>query len=154
RIFKECTDVGHECSPKCKAHQICNRDSKGCSNCGDDARRFTFVAVSKAEDPRKGFWEYVLVSDNADWPLFSVRNGRLLIANNGGKRVYVFDAKKLIDGVASHSWLATYSDRDFPESTVITPVTQYSDADGLSLILGRGDNQLTVYAFKDPGKPL
>lgn len=118
--------------------------------CGDEARRYVFVAVSKDEDPRKGFWEYVLVRDYADWPLFSVRNGRLLVGHNNARRLYVFDANKLASGSASDPFLGQYGDADFPESDKITPVTQYSDADGLSLVLGRKGAKLTVYAFKNP----
>ncbi|HST53818.1 MAG TPA: hypothetical protein VLJ61_17550 [Pyrinomonadaceae bacterium] len=122
--------------------------------CGDDARRYVFVAVSKDEDPRKGFWEYVLVRDYADWPLFSVRDNRLLISHKGGKRLYVFDAKKLINGTTTDPFLGQYLDDKFPESDEISTVTQYSDADGLSLVLGRSGKNLTVYAFKDPTKAL
>ncbi|HZT59647.1 MAG TPA: hypothetical protein VFA21_13645 [Pyrinomonadaceae bacterium] len=122
--------------------------------CGDEARRYVFVAVSKDEDPRKGFWEYTLVRDYADWPLFSVRNQRLIIGHNGGKRIYVFDSKKLLSGTTTDPFLGQYLDASFPESDTITTVTQYSDADGLSLLLGRSGSKLTVYAFKDPTKPL
>jgi hypothetical protein len=122
--------------------------------CGEQAQRYVFVAVSKAEDPRKGFWEYVLVRDYADWPLFSVRNNRLLIGHSGGKRLYVFDSKKLVAGTTTDPFLGQYMDDSFPDADSITTVTQYSDADGLSLVLGAKGNNLTVYAFKDPKKPL
>ncbi|MDT7807775.1 MAG: hypothetical protein QOJ70_1588 [Acidobacteriota bacterium] len=124
------------------------------SVCGDEARRYVFVAVSKAEDPRKGFWEYVLVRDYADWPLFSVRNGRLLLAHKDGKRLFVFDAKKLINGTTADPFLGQYLDAKFPDADEISPVTQYSDADGLSLVLGRKGADLIVYAFKDATNPL
>ena len=122
--------------------------------CGDQAQRYVFVAVSKGEDPRQGFWEYVLVRDYADWPSFSVRNKRLLIGHNGGKRVYVFDSNKLISGTTTDPFLGQYLDDSFADADTVTPVTQYSDADGLSLLLGAKGNNLTVYAFKDPKKPL
>jgi len=124
------------------------------SACGDEARRYVFVAVSKAEDPRKGFWEYVLVRDYADWPLFSVRNKRLLIAHKSGKRLFVFDANKLINGTTTDPFLGQYLDNKFPECDEISPVTQYSDADGLSLVLGRKGANLTIYAFRNPANPL
>lgn len=122
--------------------------------CGDQAQRYVFVAVSKTEDPRQGFWEYVLVRDYADWPLFSVRNNRLLIGHSGGKRVYVFDSKKLLNGTKTDPFLGQYLDDSFTEADSVTPVTQYSDADGLSLLLGRKGKDVTVYAFRDPTKPL
>lgn len=123
--------------------------------CGPEARRYVFVAVSKTEDPRDGFWEYVLVRDYSDWPLFSVRNGRLLITHaNHGKRLYVFDANKLVAGTNTDPFIAQYNDEQFPESSTITPVTQYSDAGGLNLVLGRKGNALTVYALKDTPAPL
>ena len=151
-IWTPCENKG-TCTPACGSHQACG-DSNACSNCGDEARRYLFVAVSKAEDPRKGFHEYVLARDYADWPLFSVRNDRLILGHKGAKRIYVFDSKKLVAGTTTDPFLGQYLDDKFPESSEITTVTQYSDADGLSLILGKTSDSVTVYAFKDPTKPL
>jgi len=122
--------------------------------CSDEARRYVFVAVSKDQDPRNGFWEYVLVRDYADWPLFSVRNDRLLIAHKDGKRLFVFDAKKLAEGTSIDPFLGQYLDDKFSEVNEISPITQYSDADGLSLVLGKSGKDLTLFVFKDPTKPL
>ena len=152
QIWTPCDNKG-TCPSGCGPNQLCG-SSNTCSNCGDEARRYLFVAVSKTEDPRQGFWQYALVRDYADWPLFSVRNDRLILSHKAGKRLYVFDSKKLIAGTTTDAFLGQYKDDSFPESWEISTVTQYSDADGLSLILGKTDSSVTVYAFKDPTKPL
>ncbi len=119
----------------------------------DEARRYLFVAVSRTENPNDGFEEYVLVRDYADFPLFSVNNGRLLLAHfKTSKKLYVFDSNKLAAGTDHDPFLGQYGDATFADSDRMTPVTQYSGDDGASYVVGENGNDLHVYAFFDPTK--
>ena len=112
-IWTPCDNTG-KCSVPCGSHQACFPSDR-CEKCSAEARRYVFVAVSKAEDPRKGFFEYVLVRDYADWPLFSVRNGRLILGHNdaSAKRIYVFDATKLAAGTNADPYLGVLCRQGF-----------------------------------------
>lgn len=136
------------CSSSCPARTYC--DEKRCIACGNEARRFVFVAVSKTDDPRDGFFEYALVEDYADWPMFSVNNDRLIVTHLTGKRVFVFNAKKLADGASQDPFIRSYgvTHATFSEVDAITPVTQ-RDEGGISYLLGQRGNDLHIYAFKD-----
>jgi len=128
----------------------------GCTANGiqpDAARRYLMVAVSKTENPNDGFHEYVVVRDYADFPLFSVNNGRLLLAHfKDSKKLYVFDSDKLAAGTDIDPFLGQYDDATFADSSRTTPITQYSGDDGASYVLGENGNDLHVYAFIDPTK--
>ena len=121
----------------------------------EEARRYLFVAVSRTENPNDGFHEYALARDYADFPLFSVNNGRLLLAHfKGGRQLYVFDADKLAAGTDHDAFLGQYEDATFAASERTTPVTQYgATGGGASYVLGESGNDLHVYAFIDPTKP-
>jgi hypothetical protein len=102
------------------------------------AQRYVFVAVSRSEDPNDGFYAYALARDYADWPLFAVNNGRLLIAHKkDSKKVFVFDADKLAGGTGQDPFLGQYDDDAFPEVDRITPVTQYSSSELRARLRGR-----------------
>jgi hypothetical protein len=118
----------------------------------DESRRYLMVAVSKTENPNDGFHEYALARDYADFPLFSVNNGRLLLAHYKSKKVFVFDSDKLAAGTDNDPFLGQYGDDTFADSDRITPVTQYSGGGGASYVLGEDGNDLHVYAFIDPTK--
>jgi hypothetical protein len=116
------------------------------------ARRYLMVAVSKTENPNDGFHEYVLTRDYADFPLFSVNNGRLLLGHYKSKKIFVFDSDKLAPGTDNDPFLGQYDEDTFADSDRITPVTQYGGGGGASYVLGENGNDLHVYAFIDPTK--
>ena len=102
-------------------------------------RRFIAVAVSKTEDPRDGFHEFVLVDDYSDWPRIAVHGPFLVLSHNGNQNVYLFDADKLAKGNFNHGFvsLGSYSEADFG-GKYIYPVVQHDRHDET------GNNEPTI----------
>jgi len=98
-------------------------------------QRFTAVAVSRSEDPRDGFHEYVLSSRPGDWPTIGVHGSVLIIGAHGKKNVHLFDAAKLRSGNDAFDLvhLGSYSDSDF-DSDAVWPVIQHDNRGGTPFI--------------------
>jgi hypothetical protein len=114
-------------------------------------RRFEMIAVSKTEDPRMGWYQYVLVDDYADWPRMTV-NGRVVaLGHQGDKNVWFLDADKLAAGNPGHGSVEInkYIWRAFPESDLLAYVTAHGDTGGMTYLLGvgNGGKTWTVYGF-------
>lgn len=97
-------------------------------------RRFVAVAVTKTEDPRDGFNEFVLVDDYADWPRVAIHGPFLIISHNSNNNVFLFDAQKLADGNPKHELVGqgTFYDADFTptQQDHVYPVVQHDKRDG------------------------
>jgi hypothetical protein len=93
-------------------------------------RRFVGVAVTRTEDPRDGFFEFVLVDEYADWPRFAVHGPFLIISHNDNTNVYLFDAQKLADGNLKHELvgLGSFYKGDFNVQRIF-PVVQHDRRD-------------------------
>ncbi len=118
-------------------------------------RRFILVAVSKTEDPRDGFCQYVLVDEYADWPRMTIHGKRLVLSHQGGKKVFVFDADKLAAGNpgAGPVLVQKFLESSFPESQVLAQVTHHGNVDATYMLgIGDGGKSWTAYAIV-PGAP-
>ncbi len=114
-------------------------------------RRYFAFAVSRSEDPRDGFDQWITTDPNyADWPRMSVNSRHLLITHNspenGKPRAYVFHAPDLVARKDSPAnW--TYLRSDFPsEPEKVYPVTQHGRDGGRTFLVAPG-NPVRVYAF-------
>ena len=142
-------------------------------------RRFVAVAVSRSEDPRDGFHEFVLVDEYADWPHLAVHGPFLIITHNTNTKVHLFDAQKLADGNFGNEPVGrgNLSSADFnsdPPHWIerIYPVVQHDRRDesdptqdlfiptrppdpGASknvptFLVGTGGDEITIFAFDVP----
>jgi hypothetical protein len=123
-------------------------------------RRFFAFAVSKTEDPRDGFEQWITTESNyADWPRMAVANGFMTVAHNspqaGKPFAYVFKEADLLVGAATPvNW--HYSAADFPGVAKVLPVTQYGDSGGITYFAGVTKpqwNPIKVFGFLAPASP-
>jgi hypothetical protein len=116
-------------------------------------RRFIAIAVSRTEDPRKGFHRYVLVDEYADWPKMTIAERYLVLAHMSSAHVYVFDADALAAGNPTHGAVrvASLDGRTFPGARHLNPVTQRGPSEGVTLLVGTdGGGDLTLFGLLDP----
>lgn len=113
--------------------------------------RYILVAVSKTEDPRDGWHQYVLVDDYSDWPRMTINGKHLVIGHQGDKNEFVFDADKLAAGNPGHGdvLLQYFAASSFPEADVIAHVTHHGNTNGMTYLLGIGNQgkSWTVYGI-------
>jgi hypothetical protein len=127
-------------------------------------RRYWAVAVSKTEDPRDGFHQWMSTEAYiADGPEFTVNHGVLLITKYsatdlrdiqpiGMKPVaYVLCVEDLLDGSLyprSHKLFRP----DFPsyQKADLSPVTHYGDTHGRTFLIRSEGNKVIVHSFKNP----
>ena len=148
----ECFEEGDNCPNTNKADNPFNR-------------RYWAFAVSKTEDPRDGFHQWMSTEAYiADGPEFTVNQGLMVVAKYvkteyrdiqpiGMKPlVYVFSVEDLLQGRAyprSHKLFRP----DFPSYTKgdVCPVTHYGDTAGRTFFVkGEGIGGINVFSFKNP----
>jgi hypothetical protein len=116
-------------------------------------RRFIAVAVSRTDDPRKGFHRYILVDEYADWPKMAVQDRYLVLGHMSSSNVYVFDADKLADGNPGHGpvRLAKLDASSAPGWRYINPVTHHGPTGDVTFLVGTdGTDKLTVFGLLNP----
>lgn len=106
------------------------------------ALRFIAIAVSKTEDPRDGFWEYILVNDYADWPRMAVHGPLLVLSHNGDDNVFLFDA----DALANPDKSQPKVQRSLALNKILTPIEV--EMNGIGKI-GRGFLNGANFGFPD-----
>ena len=120
-------------------------------------RRYFAFALSKTEDPRDGFNQWITLESNyADWPRMSLANGSFLVAHNspesGKPFATVFRYSDMqADKAAPANW--RYYAADFPSSAKVLPVSIYGDSFGASYFVGVTKptwNPIKVYGFSTP----
>ncbi len=103
-------------------------------------RRFFAFAISRTDDPRDGFEQWITTESNyADWPRMAVANGFMTVAHNspqsGKPFAYVFlEADMLAGKAAVANW--RYFAADFTGAAKVLPVTQYGDSGGITYFVG------------------
>src|SRR5205807_4599654 len=124
-------------------------------------RRYFAFAISKTEDPRDGFYQWMSTENNyADWPRITVNNGSLVVAHNspqeGKPLAYVFAVDALKNGdpnppnfVYDDTMLGIQPGQN---NRVLVPVTHYGDSGGLTYFVRPG-NPVQIFAFPKPGNP-
>jgi hypothetical protein len=111
------------------------------------ARRFIAIAVSKTEDPRDGFWEYILVNDYADWPRMAVHGPFLILGHNGDDSVFLFDADALANPDKSQEKVK----RSLSLQKLLTPIEV--EMNGIGKV-GRGTLIAASFGFADEVLPV
>jgi hypothetical protein len=110
----------------------CNPKKNLCAPQGSDlVHRFVAVAVSRTEDPRDGFFQYVLEELYADWPRMGVHGPYLVVGHNANPVVVLFDADKLAKGNFNNGAvvLGIYRKEDFGDPEHVSPVVQHDKRD-------------------------
>lgn len=118
-------------------------------------RRYWAFAVSKTEDPRDGFDQWMSTESYvADGPEFMVNQGVMVIAKYINKMkplVYVLSVEDLLQGRAyprTHKLFRS----DFPSYNKgeLCPVTQYGDSFGRTFFVKAEAEIINVFSFKNP----
>jgi hypothetical protein len=117
----------------------------------DLTRRYVAFAVSKTEDPRDGFYQYILTETNyRDWPWLSVNGDAFVISHQGddtitGPVATVFSVSAIKNGVQHPPYFRYYT-ADVDGIKRVLPPTHYGP--GLTLLLGSNDNKgLRIFGF-------
>jgi hypothetical protein len=127
-------------------------------------RRFIAVAVSRTEDPRKGWHRYVLVDEYADWPKMAIHERYLVLGHRGSPNVYVFDADKLAAGnpdrgpvrlakldAGSFSGARPGGAGPVSSARFIDPVTHHGPTGGVTFLVGTDESdRVTVFGLMSP----
>jgi hypothetical protein len=148
-----------------KTNLTCSKEGGDCINTSKQDnpfnRRYWAVAVSKTEDPRDGFHQWMSTEAYiADGPEFSVNRGVLVITKKSDNpdiqpiglkpAAYVLCVADLLAGSRyprSHKLFRP----DFPSygKDELSPVTHYGSNDRTFLV-GSRDTEIIVYSFKNP----
>jgi hypothetical protein len=126
-------------------------------------RHHKLLAVSKDEDPRDGFHEY-LVTENtiADWPLIGVNGSRVVLSNGGDMEeppiwpaevgvVQVFN----LDAVATgklHPPYFEYFPNDLDGLGAATPPVHHGNTQGLTFLVAK-PGRLAIFGMPDAPDP-
>ncbi len=119
-------------------------------------RRYVAFAVSKTEDPRDGFHQYMLLESNrADWPRIALNGDSFIIA---GANVMTADAYAAYVVSAGDMRAGTQDPRRFRlgqsafgVKQVVAVTHQFPGPAGHTLFVAPQGKQLTVFALPNPG---
>jgi len=133
--------------------------------------RFLYaIAVSKTDDPRDGFHQYVMTENGqADFPWLAVNGNRVVVSHHGPSHqpphwpvplpvVQILDLNALASG-AHHPPFFHYFPQDLDGEVAVVPALHHGDTDGLTyLIAGAGqgvgpDITLTIFALPNDADP-
>lgn len=118
----------------------------------DLPRRLVAFAVSKTEDPRDGFHQYMLTENEyRDWPWMGVNGNHFIIAHNGGAEgdeplVSVVAVQAIKTGT-QHPAYFRYSIADAGGLTKMIPPVHHGDTGGLTFMLSKEGRRLDIFAF-------
>jgi hypothetical protein len=130
-------------------------------------RRYTMIAITKAEDPRQGFYTYWLPTAG-DWPSIAVNGSHLLITENSichnlacppantYPEIYIVSTDDMASGSANVSVHWYLTDIDMPYAPGLRPVLSH-DAGSPDYFVAPGSPtgpSIQVWASTDPTKPL
>jgi hypothetical protein len=138
-------------------HQLWRGDSATNPGGQYDAltRRYVAFAVSRTEDPRDGFHQYMLTESNyRDWPRISVNGNVFVIAHNSSGDAnsyvaYVLSLDALKSGEKNPPRFR-YTQSDLGVGTVV-PVTHFASPNGLTFLLRPSGTKIDIIAFPQPG---
>ena len=108
-------------------------------NSGPEARRYIAIAVSRSEDPRDGFNEYITTTSNyADWPLAAVGENGIVAGHrsppeSGKPAIIWFSLGQTENNVSSPAY-KEFGLQDFGGAGSPKPVSAYGTAKGGALV--------------------
>jgi hypothetical protein len=149
-----------------KTNSACSKEGGDCINTSKQDnpfnRRYWAVAVSKNEDPREGFHQWMSTEAYiADGPEFSVNRGVMVITKYSENAdiqpigmkpaAYALCVTDLLAGnryPRSHKLFRP----DFPSygKGELSPVTQYGSSNDRTFLVESHDFEIVVYSFKNP----
>lgn len=126
----------------------------------DLARRYIAFAVSKTEDPRDGFHQYMITeSIYRDFPWMAVNGNAFIVAHKGtestvGPVATIFSVNAVKSG-DQHPPYFRYYDKDLGGVKAAMPPTHYKNAAGLNFLLAGGDTDphIDIFAFRQATDP-
>jgi hypothetical protein len=131
------------------------------SDCGVE-RRLVAVAVSKTEDPRDGFYQYMLTSNTpADWPWAAIHGSRVVISHHGGTPgppewptqcpiAIVLDTTALASGTP-HPPHFMYFANDLNGMSAVMAPNQQGDAETMNYLLANDGTTLRIFGLAAGG---
>jgi hypothetical protein len=120
-------------------------------------RRYVAFAISKTEDPRDGFYQYITTESNySDWPRVTVSNSMLIVGHNSKQSIkdgtkpvaYLYPMEALRKGTPH-----PLTHKVFPSETGgrnVMLVTPYGPSSGWNFLMGYSDNKVDLHAFRTP----
>jgi hypothetical protein len=126
----------------------------------DLPRRYVAFAVSKTEDPRDGFHQYMITENNfRDWPWMAVNGNAFIVTHKGASEAdaaapvaTVFSVNAVKSGDQHPPYFRYYS-QDVGELKAVLPPAHYKNAAGLSFLLGSAEKRVDIFAFPQPSDP-
>lgn len=119
-------------------------------------RRYYAFAVSRTEDPRDGFHQYMTTETNySDWPFLSVNDGLIVVSHNGKHSTkdgpkptaYLYS----LDEASSGSrYVSSYKIMWHETGGNVVPVTPLGTATAWTFLLQPQGNKVTVFGFSTP----
>jgi len=118
----------------------------------DLPRRLVAFAVSKTEDPRDGFHQYMLTENEyRDWPWMGVNGNHFIVAHNAeaedNEPVVSVVAVQAIKSGKQHPAYFRYSLGDFDGRTAAIPPVHHGNTGGLTFLLSKEGKRLDIFAF-------
>ncbi len=149
------------CKPRTDGNFDCPIvDKKQCAL----TRRVFFLAVSKTEDPRDGWFQYAVTeNDYADFPWLAINRNRVVVAAHGPNLqpphwptpqpvAFVFDKRSLFAGSKQPAFF-TYGPDDLNGLQAVDPVTQPGGGAAATLMLGMDGSKVSIFGFLDGPDP-
>ena len=144
----------------------CNDATRGVCDMGDNevfklVRRFTMIAIAKAEDPRQGFYDYWLPT-GGDWPSIAVHDSHLLVTLNGlgtfdpatTPLVYILSLDDIASGRDQPAVFRYFAaDLGAKQLTGLRPVLSHDPGGPDYFVAPAAGGFLQVWASTDPRKP-
>jgi hypothetical protein len=124
----------------------------------DLVRRYVVFAISKTEDPRDGFHQYIMTENNyRDYPWMAVNGNAFISAHRGdeditGAVATIFSVNALKKGEKHPPYFRYYS-KDVNNIRAVMSPSHHQNADGLVFLLGSKGNQLNIFAFQPMNDP-
>jgi hypothetical protein len=134
----------------------CDPNAALCKAEHNEATRITFAAVSKSEDPSKGFHIFKITEDYEDFPLMAIHGQYAVFHHNvlDGEgvrpvgKIWLFDADQMADGIRTEIKPVLTKD-DFP-SPYIRVAKHHGTLDDLTFFVAASGSQLGVYGLPKP----
>ncbi len=125
----------------------------------DLVRRYAAFAVSKTEDPRDGFHQYMITENNTrDWPWMAVNGDAFVVSHKGdgsktGPVATVFSVRALAKGERHPPYFRYYS-KNVNDINSVMPPQHQQNAAGLTFLLGNNKGlRLDIFAFPQVNDP-
>lgn len=119
-------------------------------------RRYFAFAVSRTEDPRDGFHQYMTTETNySDWPFLSVNDGMVVVTHNGKHSTkdgpkptaYLFS----LDEAGSGSrYVSSYKIMWHETGGNVVPVTPLGSAQTRTFLVQARGTDVTIFGFSTP----